>query len=97
MSEIERSRLLLWQGNWQRAAWVDTYLFNEHPESVRRYEVKYRNGELRFAGSLAKHSTSKSMDATGYAHLAKDISLSRASCQEKGKALFQASAVIWTV
>ena len=54
MSEVERSRLLLWQGNWQRAAWVDTYLCNEHPESIRRYEVKYRNGELKVRWLFSK-------------------------------------------
>ena len=47
VSEIERSRLLLWDGNWQRAEWIDAHLRDEHPESFRRYEVKYRNGDIK--------------------------------------------------
>jgi len=45
VSEIERSRHILWQGRWQRVDAVAAELRAEHPESFRAVSVTYRNGE----------------------------------------------------
>ncbi len=47
VSEIECSRLILWNGQWCRVDGVATQLRVEHPQSFRRLQVRCRNGELK--------------------------------------------------
>jgi hypothetical protein len=47
VSELESSRLILWQDQWQRIAEVATELRQQHPESFRRVSVRCRNGERK--------------------------------------------------
>ena len=47
VSEIESSRLILWQEHWRRVAEVATELRHQHPESFRRVQVRCRNGETK--------------------------------------------------
>ena len=47
VSEIESSRLILWQDQWRRVDEVATELRHQHPESFRRVSVRCRNGELK--------------------------------------------------
>jgi RNase P subunit RPR2 len=54
VSEIERSRHILWQGTWQRADAVEQQLRTEHPESFRRYAVQCRNGETKLIWAFSK-------------------------------------------
>jgi hypothetical protein len=44
VSELECSRHIQWQGQWQRVDEVAAALRCEHPESFRRLEVRCRNG-----------------------------------------------------
>jgi hypothetical protein len=46
-SELESSRLILWQDQWQRIDEVATELRQQHPESFRRVSVRCRNGERK--------------------------------------------------
>src|SRR5512134_1176330 len=45
VSEVERSRLIQWQGQWCRVEGVDAELVHQHPESLRPLRVTLRNGE----------------------------------------------------
>ena len=45
VSEIESSRLILWDGHWSRVDGVSTQLRREHPESFRSLQVRCRNGD----------------------------------------------------
>ncbi|MGE0827077.1 MAG: transposase [Candidatus Binatia bacterium] len=47
VSEIESSRLILWQDQWRRVEEVATELRQQHPESFRRVSVRCRNGERK--------------------------------------------------
>ena len=47
MSEIESSRLILWQDHWRRVDEVATDLRQQHPESFRRVSGRCRNGEKK--------------------------------------------------
>ena len=47
VSELESSRLILWQDQWRRIDEVATELRQQHPESFRRVSVRCRNGERR--------------------------------------------------
>jgi hypothetical protein len=47
VSEIESSRLILWQDKWRRVDEVATELRQQHPESFRRVTVRCRNGEKK--------------------------------------------------
>jgi hypothetical protein len=47
VSEVESSRHILWQDQWQRIDAVATTLRQTHPESFRRVSVRCRNGETK--------------------------------------------------
>jgi hypothetical protein len=47
VSEIESSRLILWQDEWQRIDGVAKELRERHPESFRKVSVRCRNGEQK--------------------------------------------------
>ena len=47
VSEIESSRLILWQDAWRRVDEVATELRQQHPESFRRVQVRCRNGQTK--------------------------------------------------
>ena len=54
VSEIERSRLILWNGDWQRVDGVAQRLRQEHPESFRYKVVRMRNGETQEIWAFTK-------------------------------------------
>jgi hypothetical protein len=54
VSEIERSRLILWQGQWIRVDAVADTLRQEHPESFVAKEVTCRNGQKRAIWAFTK-------------------------------------------
>jgi len=54
MSEIESSRLIPWQGQWQRVDGVAQTLRQEHPESFRPTVVTCRNGQTRDIWAFTK-------------------------------------------
>ena len=45
VSELERSRLIQWHGQWRRVDEVAGALREQHPESFRPVKVALRNGE----------------------------------------------------
>jgi hypothetical protein len=47
VSEVECSRHIQWQGQWQRVDAVAAALRQEHPESFRALQVRCRNGETK--------------------------------------------------
>jgi hypothetical protein len=47
VSEIECSRLILWNGQWMRVDAVATQLRQDHFESFRPLMVRCRNGEVK--------------------------------------------------
>jgi hypothetical protein len=47
VSEVESSRHILWQDQWQRVDEVARELRQTHPESFRRVQVRGRNGETK--------------------------------------------------
>jgi hypothetical protein len=47
VSELESSRHILWQDQWQRIDEVAATLRQTHPESFRRMQVRCRNGETK--------------------------------------------------
>ena len=47
VSEIESSRLILWDNHWRRVDEVATTLRQHHPESFRKMKVRCRNGEQK--------------------------------------------------
>jgi hypothetical protein len=54
VSEIESSRLILWQGQWQRVDGVAQALRQAHPESFRAKIVTCRNGQKRAIWAFTK-------------------------------------------
>lgn len=54
VSEIESSRLILWQGHWQRVDGVAQTLGREHPESFVPKVVTCRNGQQRMIWAFSK-------------------------------------------
>jgi hypothetical protein len=54
LSEIESSRLILWQGQWQRVDGVAQALRQAHPESFRAKIVTCRNGQKRAIWAFTK-------------------------------------------
>jgi hypothetical protein len=54
VSEIECSRLILWNGQWRRVDAVATELRQQHPESFRSLQVRARNGELKSFWAFSK-------------------------------------------
>lgn len=54
VSEIESSRLILWNGQWQRVDGVAQTLRQEHPESFRPKVVTCRNGQQREIWAFTK-------------------------------------------
>ncbi len=47
VSEIEKTRLILWKGVWQQVQAVAEHLRQEHPESFQLKKVRCRNNEIR--------------------------------------------------
>ena len=54
VTEIERSRNIMWHGQWQRVERVAQALKTEHPESFRHLKVGCRNGETKEIWSFTK-------------------------------------------
>jgi len=54
VTEIERSRNILWQNRWQRVDVVEKELRTNHPESFRHKSVRCRNGEYRDIYAFSK-------------------------------------------
>lgn len=54
VSEIECSRLVLWNGQWCRVDSVETQLRTDHPESFRPLQVRCRNGEVKQCWAFTK-------------------------------------------
>jgi hypothetical protein len=47
VSEIEKSRLILWKGEWQQVQALAEHLRQAHPESFQQKNVRCRNQEIR--------------------------------------------------
>jgi hypothetical protein len=54
VTEIERSRNIMWNGQWQRVDKIAEELQNNHPESFRHKLVRCRNGEQREIWAFTK-------------------------------------------
>ena len=54
VTEIERSRNIMWNAQWQRVEGVAEELKTEHPESFRHKLVRCRNGEQREIRAFTK-------------------------------------------
>jgi hypothetical protein len=54
VSELERSRHIQWQGQWQRVDAVAEALRHAHPESFRLMQVRCRNGETKACWAFTK-------------------------------------------
>jgi hypothetical protein len=54
VTEIERSRNVMWDSQWQRVERVEETLKNNHPESFRHKLVCCRNGEKRDIWAFTK-------------------------------------------
>jgi uncharacterized protein YoaH (UPF0181 family) len=54
VSEIEKTRLILWNGQWQQVQSVAQVLRQEHPESFQHKQVRCRNGEIRQIWAFSK-------------------------------------------
>lgn len=54
VSEIERTRLILWKSQWQQVQQVAEPLRQDHPESFRHKRVRCRNGEVREIWAFTK-------------------------------------------
>ena len=54
VSEIEKSRLILWNGKWQQVHVVAAQLRQTHPESFRYKKVRCRNNEIREIWAFSK-------------------------------------------
>ena len=54
VSEIERTRLILWDHHWQQVQQVAEQLRTNHPESFRHKIVRCRNGERREIWTFSK-------------------------------------------
>jgi hypothetical protein len=63
VSEIECSRLVLWNGQWFRVDGVADQLRSERPQSFRRLQVRCRNAhKSKSAGRLPRPFASNAMD-----------------------------------
>ena len=54
VSEIEKNRLILWDGKWRQAQVVAEQLKQIHPESFRYKKVRCRNNEMREIWAFSK-------------------------------------------
>ena len=54
VTEVERSRNIMWNGQWQRVDQVAAELNSSHPESFRHKMVRCRNGEQREIWAFTK-------------------------------------------
>jgi hypothetical protein len=54
ISEIECTRLIVWDDQWQQVQKVAEHLRQEHPESFRHKNVRCRNGEIREIWAFTK-------------------------------------------
>ena len=54
VSEIECSRHIQWEGQWQRVDAVHQSLQTQHPESFRALKVRCRNGEVKSFWAFSK-------------------------------------------
>lgn len=54
VSEIEKTRLILWNGQWQQVQAVAQQLRQEHPESFPHKQVHCRNHEIREIWAFSK-------------------------------------------
>jgi hypothetical protein len=54
VSEIEKTRLILWNGKWQQVQAVAEQLRQEHPESFQRKKVRCRSNEIREVRAFSK-------------------------------------------
>ncbi|NJL55728.1 hypothetical protein HC928_11355 [bacterium] len=54
VSEIERTRLMVWKGRWQAVQTVAQQLKQEHPEAFQPKQVRCRNGEIRAIWAFTK-------------------------------------------
>lgn len=54
VSEIECSRLVLWNGQWCRVDGVDTQRRSEHAQSFRHLYVRCRNGDIKECWAFTK-------------------------------------------
>ena len=53
-SEIERTRLIMWDHTWHQVQYVSQQLKETHPESFRYKKVRCRNGEYREIWAFTK-------------------------------------------
>jgi len=56
VSELECSRHIQWQGQWQRVDAVAAGLRRDHPDSFRSMRVRCRNGDTKQGGCVRKSS-----------------------------------------
>ena len=54
VTKVERSRNVMWNGQWQRVETIAALLKTEHPESFRHKLVRCRNGEKREIWAFTK-------------------------------------------
>lgn len=54
VSELERSRLIQWQGQWRRVDAIAAELRTQHPESFRPLQVRCRNGKVKQLWAFTK-------------------------------------------
>ncbi len=54
VSEVEKTRLILWYGQWQQVQALAKHLRQEHPESFRLKQVRCRNHEIREIWAFSK-------------------------------------------
>jgi hypothetical protein len=54
VSEVEKTRLVLWDGQWQQVQALAQHLRQEHPESFRFKKVRCRNHEMREIWAFSK-------------------------------------------
>ncbi len=54
MTEIERSRNIIWNGQWQRVDKIAEELKTNHPESFRHKLVRCRNGKIKEIWAFTK-------------------------------------------
>jgi hypothetical protein len=54
LSEIEKSRNILWKGQWRRVDSVAEELRRDHPEAFRKHTATLRNGETRTCWIFSK-------------------------------------------
>jgi hypothetical protein len=54
VSEIEKTRLILWNGKWMQVQAVAEHLRQTHPDSFRHKQVRCRNQEIREVWTFSK-------------------------------------------